>query len=107
VTTSLQIGLGGIVALLGPYGDVLAVSGWLVYQLYWPFHETKLQTWFGSIQSRLVAIETVQIALASVISTIDEDEVRDIHDRDTLDPEDVVEKDTNVTVVEEDELDHG
>lgn len=88
MTVLLQ--LGGIAALLTDYGTEVAVAGWFAYQMYWPYSDTKLQSWFGSIQTRLAIIETVQIALASVIGPMDEKAVKELHDHDDLDPTDVM-----------------
>jgi len=75
-----------IAEYVGPQWGPIVPFLWLLWQLYCPFpnHETKLQTWFGSLTERFDRVEKGQIALAEEIRTVDEGKFREIHEGDEL-----------------------
>lgn len=90
--------VGTALSSLGQFGDISPVWGWLVmavwvmYQLYWPFWETKIQIFHNNLARRLYDIEIVQVSIAEEVENVDADRVKEIHDKSRLSSSDVKEQ---------------
>lgn len=58
--------------------------GWILYQLYNPFWETKIQKFHNDLTDRFERIEVTQVAIAEEVSGMDADEVKDAHGKEGL-----------------------
>lgn len=76
---------------LGPAWTPLGAFVWLLYQLYWPYHETKIQNYHHQLSRRLERIEITQVALAEEVGGVSAKEVKAIHDKDSLSTSDLKE----------------
>lgn len=90
--------VGSLMVTIGEIGNISPVWGWLVmavwvmYQLYWPFWETKIQHFHNDLSRRLYRIEVVQVSLAEEVPNVDADRVKEIHDKARLSSSDLKER---------------
>jgi len=82
-----------LVEILSSEGGLLLPFVWLIYQIYWPFTETKLQQKEERLFNRIGELETVVdasvkvlIALSHEVEGIDEDKTEEKlqHEYDTI-----------------------
>jgi hypothetical protein len=69
---------------VGPEWGWAIVFGWVIFQLYNPLWETKLQQFHHDLTRRLERIEIVQVSLAEEVEEVDETFVKEVHGRSGL-----------------------
>lgn len=74
----------GALNSLGPAWGTLLVFSWVLFQLYNPFWETKIQRWHRDLTVRLQRIEVTLVAVSEEVDGMDSEEVRRIHDQEKL-----------------------
>lgn len=81
--------LTAIISNVGPTWGWLAFFGWIFYQLYWPFSQTKIQTFHEDMTTRLERIEIIQVALGEEVTDINENKIKDVHGQTDLSSSDL------------------
>lgn len=74
---------------VGPSWGWLVGFSWLMYQLYNPFYQTKLQQYHHDLSARFHRVEVVQVAISEEIDGIDEDFVKELHGQSGLSTNDL------------------
>ncbi len=69
---------------LGPEWGWALVFSWVLYQLYNPLWETKLQQFHHDLTHRLERIEITQVSIAEEVESVDEEFVKEVHGRSGL-----------------------